>query len=122
VVKAVYFALLRLGNFKTSGCLVGRPTCSPATTTLTPQLVGISTITYNPIPTVSFGTATSMSPFICLSTTILDYYRSIFVTLILTSGLLGPVFKNKENTLSFNWSLSQKLHWKYKSHWAVWAI
>jgi len=39
--------LLWLGNFKTSGCLVGRPTCAPATTRLTLQLVGISTITYN---------------------------------------------------------------------------
>jgi len=39
--------LLWLGNFKTSGCLVGRPTCAPATTRLTLQLVGTSTITYN---------------------------------------------------------------------------
>jgi len=39
--------LLWLGNFNTSGCLVGRPTCAPATTRLTPQLVGTSTVTYN---------------------------------------------------------------------------
>ena len=26
----------------------------------------------------------------------LDYYHSIFVTLILTSGVPGPVFKNKK--------------------------
>jgi len=31
--------------------LSGRPTCAPATTRLTPQLVGTSTITYNPVPT-----------------------------------------------------------------------
>jgi len=30
VVRAFQFALLWLGNFKTSGCLVGRPTCAPA--------------------------------------------------------------------------------------------
>jgi len=42
--------LLWLGNFKTSGCLVGRPTCAPATTRLTPQLVGTSAITYNLSP------------------------------------------------------------------------
>jgi len=42
--------LLWLGNFKTSGCLVGRPTCAPATTRLTPQLVGTSAITYNHQP------------------------------------------------------------------------
>ena len=47
VVRTFYFALRWLGNFKTSGCLVGRPTCAPATTRLTPQVVGISTITYN---------------------------------------------------------------------------
>jgi len=28
-VRALYFALLWLGNFKTSGCLVGRLTCAP---------------------------------------------------------------------------------------------
>jgi len=39
--------LLWLGNVKTSGCLVGRPTCAPATTRLTPQLVGTSTVTNN---------------------------------------------------------------------------
>jgi len=50
VVRAFYFALLRLGNFKTSGCLVGRPTCAPATTRLTPQLVGVSAKTYNLSP------------------------------------------------------------------------
>jgi len=42
VVRAFYFALLQLGNFKTTGCLVGRPTCAPATTRLTPQQVGIA--------------------------------------------------------------------------------
>ena len=47
VVRAFYFALLRLGNFKTSGCLVGRPTCAPAITSLTPLLVGTFTISYN---------------------------------------------------------------------------
>ena len=41
------FALLWLGNFKTSGCFVGRPTCAPTTTRLTPQLVGTSAIAYN---------------------------------------------------------------------------
>jgi len=40
----------------------------------------------------------------------LKYYRSIFVTLILTSGVPDPVFKNKKNMLSFNCSLSKKLH------------
>jgi len=33
--ESLLFALLCLGNFKTSGCLVGRPTCAPATTRLT---------------------------------------------------------------------------------------
>ena len=33
--ESLLFALLWLGNFKTSGCLVGRPTCAPATTRLT---------------------------------------------------------------------------------------
>jgi len=42
VVRAFYFALLWLGNFKTSGFLVGRLTCAPATTRLSPQVVGIS--------------------------------------------------------------------------------
>jgi len=46
----------------------------------------------------------------------------IFVTLVLSLGLPDPVFKNKKNTFSFNCSLSQKLHWKYESHWAVWAL
>jgi len=51
----ICLALARLlGNFKASGCLVGRPTCAPATTRLTPQVVGISTITYTPVPTVEF--------------------------------------------------------------------
>jgi len=40
----------------------------------------------------------------------LEYYCCISVTLILSSGLPDPVFKNKENTFSFNCSLSQKLH------------
>jgi len=34
VVRAFYFALYWLGNFKTSGHLVGRLTCPPATTRL----------------------------------------------------------------------------------------
>jgi len=45
VVRAFQFALVWLGNFKTSSCLVGRLTCAPVTTRLTPQLVGIS-VTY----------------------------------------------------------------------------
>ena len=49
-MRAFYFALLWLGNFKTSGCLVGRPTCASATTRLTPQLVGTYTITNNLSP------------------------------------------------------------------------
>jgi len=40
----------------------------------------------------------------------LDYYRPIFVTLPITSGVPDPVFKNTKNILSFNCSLSQKLH------------
>ena len=32
MVRTFYFALLRLGNFTTSDCLVGRLTCAPATT------------------------------------------------------------------------------------------
>ena len=36
------FRLLWLGKFKTSICVVGRLTCAPETTRLTPQLVGIS--------------------------------------------------------------------------------
>jgi len=44
--------LLWLGNVKTSGYLVGRPTCAPATTRLTPQPVGISTVTTPKTPTV----------------------------------------------------------------------
>ena len=50
VVRACCFALLWLGNFKTSGCLVGRLACAAATTRLTHQLVGISTITYDLSP------------------------------------------------------------------------
>ena len=46
----VYLNITERSNFKTSGCLVGRPTCAPATTRLTPQLVGTSAITYNPSP------------------------------------------------------------------------
>jgi len=42
MVRAFYFALLWLGNFNMSGCLVGVLTHPPATTRLTPQLVGIS--------------------------------------------------------------------------------
>jgi len=53
VVRTFQFALLWFGNFKTSGCLVGRPTCAPATTTLTLQLVGITTITTTSVPTIS---------------------------------------------------------------------
>ena len=53
--ESLLFALLWLGNFKTSGCLVGRPTCAPARTRLTPQLVGTSAITYN------------LSPYICIN-------------------------------------------------------
>ena len=41
---------------------------------------------------------------------------------MISSGLPDPVFKNKKNTFSFNCSLSQKLHWKYKSHWAIRAL
>jgi len=41
----------------------------------------------------------------------LKYYRFFFVTLMISSGLPDPVFKNKKNnTFSFNCSLSQKLH------------
>ena len=40
VVKAIYFALHWVGNFKTSGCLAGRLTYFPVTTELTLQLVG----------------------------------------------------------------------------------
>ena len=54
--ESLLFALLWLGNFKTSGCLVGRPTCAPATTTLTPQLVGIFAITYNLSPYIGSQT------------------------------------------------------------------
>jgi len=32
-MRVFYFALLGLGNFKTTGCLVWIPTCAPATTT-----------------------------------------------------------------------------------------
>jgi len=42
VVRAFYFAWYWLGNLKTSGCLVGRRTCTPAKTRVTPQLVRIS--------------------------------------------------------------------------------
>jgi len=45
VVRAFYFALLWLVNFKTTGWLVGRQSDAPATTRLTPQLVEIS-VTY----------------------------------------------------------------------------
>ena len=31
-------------------------------------------------------------------------------------------FSKIKNILSFNWSLSQKLHWRYNSHWGVWAL
>ena len=48
--------MLWLGNFKTSGCLVGKPTCAPTTTRLTPQVVGTSTITYNPSPYIGSQT------------------------------------------------------------------
>jgi len=37
------------------------------------------------------------------------------------AGCTWPDFENK-NILPFNQSLSQKLHWKYNSHWAVWAL
>jgi len=40
----------------------------------------------------------------------LDYYRSIFVTLILTSAVPDPFFKKKIYILFFNCSLSQNLH------------
>jgi len=53
VVRGFYFALLWLGNFKTSGCLVGRLTCAPATTRLTLQLVGFSVESYTGTPTTS---------------------------------------------------------------------
>ena len=49
----------------------------------------------------------------------LEYYLSIFVVLMLTSGV--PEAFTKKN-FSFNCSLSQKLHGKYKSHLAVWAL
>jgi len=52
--------LFKLGNFKTSGCLVGRPTCAPATTRLTPQPVGTSAITYNPSPYTFKGAPTAV--------------------------------------------------------------
>jgi len=55
-VRTFQFALLWLGNFETSGCLVGRPICAPATTTLTPQLVGITATTYNPSPYIGSQT------------------------------------------------------------------
>jgi len=41
-MKAFYFALLWLGNFNTSSCLVWGLTCAPTTTRLTSQTVGIS--------------------------------------------------------------------------------
>jgi len=37
-------------------------------------------------------------------------------------GCAWPGFQKKKKILSFNYSLSQKLHWKYNSHWAVWAL
>ena len=40
----------------------------------------------------------------------LKYYRFFFITLMISSGLPDPVFKNKKYTFSFNCSLSQKLH------------
>jgi len=40
----------------------------------------------------------------------LKYYRFFLVTLMISSGLPDPVFKNKKNTFFFNCSLSQKLH------------
>jgi len=52
-VSAIYFALLLLGNFKTSGCLVRRVTYAPATARLTPQQVGISVGSYTGSPTCS---------------------------------------------------------------------
>ena len=55
-MRTFQFALLWLGNFETSGCLVGIPICGPATTTLTPQLVGITTTTYNPSPYIGSQT------------------------------------------------------------------
>ena len=45
-----------------------------------------------------------------------------FVTLMISSGLPDPVFKNKKIPIPFNCNLSQKLHWKYTSHWAIWAL
>ena len=59
---------------------------------------------------------------LCPMVLTLEHFCSIFVTLTISSGLMNPVFKNKKNTLSFNCRSSQKLHWKYKSHWAVWAL
>jgi len=44
VVRAFYFALLWLGNFKTSDYAVGRLTCAPATTRLNPQVVGVTVV------------------------------------------------------------------------------
>jgi len=40
--EGLYFALHWVGNFKMSRCLVGRLTCAPVTTVLTPQLGRIS--------------------------------------------------------------------------------
>ena len=56
VVRAFQIALLWLGNFKTTGFLVGRPICAPATTRLTHQQAGISTVTYTRNPFNSITT------------------------------------------------------------------
>jgi len=31
-------------------------------------------------------------------------------------------FQKQKNTFSFNCYLSQKLHWKYTSHWGIWEL
>jgi len=53
--------LLWLGKFKTAGCLVERPTCAPATTRSTPQLVGISKIADNLSPYIGSQTGNRTS-------------------------------------------------------------
>jgi len=53
---------------------------------------------------------------------LLECYRSLFVTLTLTPGVHDQVFKNKKIFFPSYKVYPKKLHWKYNSHWAVWAL
>ena len=96
-MRVFYFDLLWLGNFETSGCFVGRLACTPATTGLTPQPVGISVTDQQP-----------QSLHYCFCTTCQKFQQycsnGFFLKNVVNSSLnyyLLCALKNKRNKINF---------------------